>query len=102
MPAYVVEVYLSRLHGAALSELSARLRRASEDLERAGTPVVYVRSVFLPEDETCFHFFEASSLDAIAREPATRALLSRPAKLEGTGSTSASTCAEYGPATASR
>jgi hypothetical protein len=65
MPAYVVEVYLSRLHGAALGELTARLRRASEDLERAGTSVVYVRSVFLPEDETCFHFFEAASLEAI-------------------------------------
>ncbi|MGH3024152.1 MAG: hypothetical protein ACRDNI_10895 [Gaiellaceae bacterium] len=65
MPGYVVEVYLSRLGATALGELSARLRQASEELARAGTPVVYVRSVFLPEDETCFHFFEAPSLEAI-------------------------------------
>ena len=65
MPGYLVEVYLSRLHGAALSELSLRLRRTTDELSRAGTPVVYVRSVFLPEDETCFHFFEAPSLEAI-------------------------------------
>jgi hypothetical protein len=65
MPGYVVEVFLSRGRAAALEELSVRLRRASEELARAGTPVLYVRSVFLPEDETCFHFFEAASLAAI-------------------------------------
>ncbi len=65
MPAYVVEVYLSRGRAASLDELSVRLRETSEELARAGTPVVYVCSVFLPEDETCFHFFEAASLEAM-------------------------------------
>lgn len=64
MPGYLVEVYLSRLRETP-GEVSGRLRQASLELARAGTPVVYLRSVFLPEDETCFHFFEAPSLDVI-------------------------------------
>jgi hypothetical protein len=65
MAGYVVEVYVSRLHASVLDDMSARARRAAEELTRTGTPVVYMRSVFLPEDETCFHFFEAPSREAI-------------------------------------
>jgi hypothetical protein len=65
MAGYVVEVYMSRLRASTLDDLTARARQVSEELSRAGTPVVYVRSVFFPEDETCFHFFEAQSLEAI-------------------------------------
>jgi hypothetical protein len=65
MAGYVVEVYVSRLSASILDDTSARARRAAEELSRAGTPVVYICSIFLPEDETCFHFFEAPSLEAI-------------------------------------
>jgi hypothetical protein len=65
MAGYVVEAYLSRLGASALEDLPARASQVTEELSRAGTPVAYVRSVFLPEDETCFHFFEAPSLEAI-------------------------------------
>jgi Protein of unknown function (DUF4242) len=65
MAGYVVEVYMSRHRASALDGIAARARRVSEELSRAGTPVIYVRSVFLPEDETCFHFFDAPSLEAI-------------------------------------
>jgi hypothetical protein len=33
-------------------------------VSRAGTPIRYVRSIFIPEDETCFHVFESSSKEA--------------------------------------
>jgi hypothetical protein len=65
MAGYVVEVYVSRLSASVLDETSAQARRAAEELSRAGTPVVYTCSIFLLEDETCFHFFEAPSLEAI-------------------------------------
>jgi hypothetical protein len=65
MAGYVVEVYLSRRRASALAGVAARARRVAGELTRAGTPVTYVRSVFLPEDETCFHFFDAPSLEAI-------------------------------------
>ena len=65
MAGYVVEVYMSRLGASALDDLTVRAHRVAEELSRTGTPVIYVRSVFLPEDETCFHFFDAPSLEAI-------------------------------------
>jgi hypothetical protein len=65
MAGYVVEVYVSRLSASVLDETSAQARRAAEELSRAGTPVAYTCSIFLPADETCFHFFEAPSLEAV-------------------------------------
>jgi hypothetical protein len=39
-----------------------------------GTPVRYLRSIFVPEDEICFLLYEAGSADAV-REAALRARL---------------------------
>jgi len=44
-------------------------------MQREGIPVRFVRSVFVPEDETCFYLYEAASVDAV-REAARRAALS--------------------------
>jgi hypothetical protein len=57
-----------------MPELTARARRASDEVHREGTPVRFVRSVFVPEDDTCFYLFRAVSADAV-REAATRAEL---------------------------
>jgi hypothetical protein len=57
-----------------LAEVQARAREAASGLTLAGTPVRYVRTIFVREDETCFHVFEASSLESV-REVARRALL---------------------------
>jgi len=65
MPSYVVETYRPRLSREQLSSFEQRLRRAAEIVSRSGTPVEHVRSVHIPEDETCFHFFEATSADAV-------------------------------------
>ena len=65
MAGYVVEVYMSSGRASVPEDLAARARRVSEELSRIGTPIAYVRSVFLPDDETCFLFFEAPSLEAI-------------------------------------
>ena len=43
-------------------------------MQREGIPVRFVRSVFVPEDETCFYLYEAASVDAV-REAARRAAL---------------------------
>jgi hypothetical protein len=65
MPSYVVEAYLPRLSREELSLLEQRLRRAAEIVSRNGTPIEHVRTVHLPDDQTCFHFFEASSAEAV-------------------------------------
>ena len=47
--------------------LERRARRAAAAVTRAGQPVRYVRSVFLPEDETCLLFFGAISAEAVGQ-----------------------------------
>jgi Protein of unknown function (DUF4242) len=59
---YLVEVYQPR---TGAHDASARARAAAEALSRAGTPIRYLRSIFVPEDETCFHVFQSSSKEAV-------------------------------------
>lgn len=72
MPSFLVEVYTPQAR--ELAELAAHVRAAAEALAREGSRVRLVRSVFVPEDETCFHMFEGPSAEAV-REAAERAAL---------------------------
>jgi Protein of unknown function (DUF4242) len=66
MPTFVVEAYEPRGRGAeALTGLEERARAAANEVSRSGPHVRYVRTTFLPEDEICFHFFEAPSREAV-------------------------------------
>ena len=67
MPTYLVEVYLARSRCSDVDGAATRARQAAEELTREGTAVRYVRSTFVPDDETCFHVFEAGS-EEIVRE----------------------------------
>jgi hypothetical protein len=71
---FLVELYVSRTDAAAVARGADGSRRAAEELTREGTPVRYLRSIFVPEDETCFLLYEAVSADAV-REVARRAAL---------------------------
>lgn len=62
---YLVEAYLSRLNAGEVPELEARARAATRRLAQEGKPVRYVRAIFVPEDEICFHLFEAPSPEAV-------------------------------------
>jgi hypothetical protein len=64
MADFLAEVYTPRLDGAALAKLVARLKAAAEAMS-AEIPVTYLRSIHLPEDETCFHLFEAESAEVV-------------------------------------
>ena len=74
MASYLVETYLPRLRAAEFGEASVRARLAAKRLSREGTPIRHLRSIFLPEDETCLHFFEAPNSESV-REAAQRAEL---------------------------
>jgi hypothetical protein len=65
VPRYLVEAYVprSRLREARVAGRDART--AAKELAREGTQVRYVRTTFLPGDETCFHVFEAASEEAV-------------------------------------
>jgi hypothetical protein len=56
LPTFLVEVYAPR--SAEFATLVEAARGAST------TEVRYVDSIFAPEDETCFHIFEAPYADA--------------------------------------
>jgi hypothetical protein len=62
---YLVELYYPRSRADQLPEASARLRSAAAEISREGMPVRHLRGVFLPEDETWLHLFEADSLEAV-------------------------------------
>lgn len=57
MPRYLLELYVPR--GLGLDEAAARARLVEEK------DVRYVRTMFVAEDETCFHVFEASTPDVL-------------------------------------
>jgi hypothetical protein len=64
MAEFLVEVYISR--GAASVDSSLdRARLGAQRVTQEGTPVRYIRSIFVPEDETCFLVYEAASAEAV-------------------------------------
>jgi hypothetical protein len=63
---YLVERYLPDVGADELRSLAERLERASATLCRDGTPVRYLDSTFMPEEESCFCRFEAPSLHVTA------------------------------------
>jgi hypothetical protein len=71
---YLVEAYVS----ACLQDverIAAQAAKAAEELEREGKSVRYLRSIFVPEEETCFHVYAAGSA-ADVREASERAGIS--------------------------
>jgi hypothetical protein len=65
MAEYLVELYVSRGDRVAVDGCAVRCRAAAEALTHEGSPARYVRSIFVPEDETCFFLLEADSADAV-------------------------------------
>ncbi len=68
MPSFLVEVYAPR--SARLGELEAAARAAAQ----AANGVRYLESIFVPEDETCFHLFDGPSAERVC-EAARRSAL---------------------------
>ena len=63
MTSYLLEVYTPAT--AALEPIETAARRAAAAMSASGTPVRYVRSIFVPLDEICFHLLEAPSAEAV-------------------------------------
>jgi hypothetical protein len=63
---YLVERYLPDVGHEELRELAARLEAASAAARADGTPVRYLDSTFVPDEESCFCRFEAPSVEAAA------------------------------------
>ncbi|HJR88067.1 MAG TPA: hypothetical protein VJ930_10475 [Acidimicrobiia bacterium] len=59
MTTYLVEAYAPA--GLDLSEVEARAQAAATAMADEGVVVEYVRPIFVPGDETCFHLIEGRS-----------------------------------------
>jgi hypothetical protein len=75
MSSYLLEAYTPA--SALLEDVESRVRIAAAEVSESGMPVRHVRSIFVPEDETCFHLLDGASRDAVA-ETAKRAGISTP------------------------
>jgi uncharacterized protein DUF4242 len=65
MPRYLVELYLSRAGAGGRDEAAARARAAAAALTSEGVPVRYLRSIFVPDDETWFLLYDGPSKAAV-------------------------------------
>ena len=62
---YLVELYVPRRAQATLADAADRARLASEHLANEGKHVRYLRTIFIPQDEICFHLYEAQAADLV-------------------------------------
>lgn len=63
MKNFLVEAYTPAQ--ASIAEIEERIRLAVKEIAGTGPPVQYLRSIFVPKDETCFHLFAAHSDEAV-------------------------------------
>ena len=65
MQNYLIETYVpgSRSHEARRA--GRRLGVVAEELGREGVRIRYLRTMLLPEDDTCFHLVQASAPGAV-------------------------------------
>jgi hypothetical protein len=62
---YLVELYVPRRAQATITDAADRARLASEQLTNEGKHVRYLRTIFIPQDEICFHLYEAQEADLV-------------------------------------
>ncbi len=65
MPTFIAEQYFSRTDAAGARRAASAARRAAAQLAGEGTDVELVRSLFVPEDETCTFIYRADSLESV-------------------------------------
>jgi hypothetical protein len=65
MREFVGEQYLSGSDTAAVKRGTDAARHAAEQLGCEGVAVEFVRSIFVPEDETCLYIYQADSIETV-------------------------------------
>ena len=65
-------MYVSRAEPSGGAPRTSDVSQVAEQITREGRPVRLLRSIAVPEEETCFYLFQAQTADVV-REAATRA-----------------------------
>ena len=63
MTKYLVEAYASRVSETA--DLEGRAREAAAGLAATGSAIRHLTTIRVPDDEICFHLFEADSIESV-------------------------------------
>jgi hypothetical protein len=70
VPRFLVEVFAPSLGVGDLAAAEERARAAATRVSGRNAAVRYLRATYVPEDETCFHVFEAPSAELVAQASA--------------------------------
>ena len=65
MPYYLIEVYIPRARAHEADSTGRRIRAAIDALHGEDVEIRFVRTMLLPEEETCFHVVDAPSSAAV-------------------------------------
>jgi hypothetical protein len=65
MHEFVAEQYFSRNDVAGARRARGAAQDAAEELARGGVAIELVRSIFVPDDETCIFIYEADSIETV-------------------------------------
>jgi hypothetical protein len=65
MREFMVELYMSREDAGAVERAAHLTERAAQQITRLGSPVRYLRSIYVRGDETCFLLYAADTMDAV-------------------------------------
>ena len=63
---FLVESYVPRSQAGEQVQAANRARLEAEAFASEGVSARYIRSIYVPADETCFHLLEAASAEAAA------------------------------------
>jgi hypothetical protein len=74
MNEFLLELYVAKTNCAAITETAARFSHVAAELTAEGKPVRLVRSIFVPEEETCFLLVSAAAVETV-HDAARRAAL---------------------------
>ena len=79
----MVELYVSKTDRDAIAFWANRVNGAAAELTAEGRPIRLLRSILVPEDETCFLLVDADAVETV-RETARRAALTFERVVEAT------------------
>jgi hypothetical protein len=65
MAEFLLELYMSGGDSDAVLLSAGRAGLAAQGMCRDGTSIRYLRSIYVPEDETCFLVYEAGSANDV-------------------------------------
>jgi hypothetical protein len=62
---YLVELATPASGWQDLQRLTSRARAEAEEMSRKGAAIRFLRSIFVPEDQSCYFLYEGDSIETV-------------------------------------